>query len=87
MISLDLEQVELMGGNLTVTSKEHCGSTFTFILPYKVSTTCDNSDDQDELSDVDNNDDDTTEAEGFFQFPPPTLGSLFTSNGSTVTRP
>ncbi|KAK2452808.1 Histidine kinase 5 [Trifolium repens] len=79
--------VELMGGNLTVTSKEHCGSTFTFILPYKVSTTCDNSDDQDELSDVDNNDDDTTEAEGFFQFPPQTLGSLFTSNGSTVMRP
>jgi hypothetical protein len=84
MISLDLEQVELMGGNLTVTSKEHCGSTFTFILPYKVSTTCDNSDDQDELSDVDNNDDDTTE--GFFQFPPQTLGSLFTSNGSTEIR-
>ncbi|WJX16156.1 Histidine kinase 5 [Trifolium repens] len=70
--------VKSMGGHLTVTSKEHCGSTFTFILPYKVSTTCDNSDDQDELSDVDNNDDDTTE--GFFQFPPQTLGSLFTSN-------
>ncbi|KAK2398882.1 ethylene receptor [Trifolium repens] len=76
--------VELMGGHLTVTSKEHCGSTFTFILPYKVSTTCDNSDDQDELSDVDNNDDDTTG--GFFQFPPQTLGSLFTSNGSTEMR-
>ncbi|CAJ2675128.1 histidine kinase 5-like [Trifolium pratense] len=72
--------VELMGGRLTVTSKEHCGSTFTFILPYKVSTTCDNSDDPDELSDVEN-DDDTTE--GFFQFQPRTLGSLFTSNGST----
>jgi CheY-like chemotaxis protein len=80
-LSLDLEQVELMGGRLTVTSKEHCGSTFTFILPYKVSTTCDNSDDPDELSDVDNNEDDTTE--GFFQFQPRTLGSLFTSNGST----
>ncbi|XP_045823633.1 histidine kinase 5-like [Trifolium pratense] len=75
--------VELMGGHLTVTSKEHCGSTFTFILPYKVSTTCDNSD-KDELSDVDNNDDDTTE--GFFQFPPETLGSPYTSNGSSVMR-
>jgi hypothetical protein len=84
MISLDLEQVKSMGGHLTVTSKEHCGSTFTFILPYKVSTTCDNSDDSDELSDVDNNDDDTTG--GFFQFPPQTLGSLFTSNGSTEMR-
>ncbi|KAK7383416.1 hypothetical protein VNO78_29095 [Psophocarpus tetragonolobus] len=73
--------VELMGGRLTVSSKEHCGSTFTFILPYKVSTACDNSDDPDELSDVDDNDDDTTE--GFFQFQPRTLGSLFSSNGPT----
>ncbi|KAG4934151.1 hypothetical protein JHK87_048153 [Glycine soja] len=73
--------VELMGGRLTVTSKEHCGSTFTFILPYKVSTVCDDSDDPDELSDVDDNDDDTTE--GFFQFQPRTLGSLFSSNGPT----
>ncbi|XP_058724968.1 probable histidine kinase 1 [Vicia villosa] len=73
--------VELMGGRLTVTSKEHCGSTFTFILPYKVSTACDNSDDPDDLSDVENNEDDTTE--GFFQFQPRTLGSLFSSNGST----
>ncbi|XP_020239078.1 histidine kinase 5 [Cajanus cajan] len=73
--------VELMGGHLTVASKEHCGSTFTFILPYKVSTACDNSDDPDELSDVDDTDDDTTE--GFFQFQPRTLGSLFSSNGPT----
>ena len=49
-----------MGGRLTVTSKEHVGSTFTFILPYKVSTACDDSDDPDELSDVDDNDDDTS---------------------------
>lgn len=81
MFSLNLEQVELMGGSLTVSSKEHCGSTFTFILPYKVSTACDNSDDPDELSDVENNEDDLTE--GFFQFQPRTLGSLFSSNGST----
>ncbi|KAK7260999.1 hypothetical protein RIF29_27302 [Crotalaria pallida] len=75
--------VELMGGRLTVSSKEHCGSTFTFILPYKVSTTCDDSDD----SDVEKNDgmsDDTTE--GFFQFQPRTLGSLFSSNGSSRTQ-
>lgn len=70
-----------MGGRLTVSSKEHCGSTFTFILPYKVSTACENSDDPDDLSDVENSEDDTTE--GFFQFQPRTLGSLFTSNGSS----
>ncbi|XP_061374986.1 histidine kinase 5-like [Gastrolobium bilobum] len=75
--------VELMGGHLTVSSKEHHGSTFTFILPYKVSIVCDNSDE----SDVENNDavsDDTTE--GFFQFHPRTLGSLFSSNGSSRTK-
>lgn len=76
-----------MGGRLTVSSKEHCGSTFTFILPYKVSTACDNSDDPDELSDGEKNDamsDDTIE--GFFQFQPRTLGSLFSSNGSSRTQ-
>ncbi|RDY08582.1 Histidine kinase 5, partial [Mucuna pruriens] len=76
--------VELMGGRLTVSSKEHYGSKFTFILPYKVSIACDNSD---ELSDVENNDvasDDTIDS--FFQFQPCTLGSLFSSNGSSRTQ-
>ncbi|CAL5204932.1 unnamed protein product [Lathyrus oleraceus] len=62
--------VELMGGSLTVSSKEQHGSTFTFILPYKVSIACDSSDYSDELSDMEHNDaasDDTT-TEGFFQF-------------------
>ncbi|KAK7351326.1 hypothetical protein VNO77_10693 [Canavalia gladiata] len=79
--------VELMGGRLTVSSKEHQGSTFTFILPYKVSIACNNSDDLDELSDVENNGgtcDDTIE--GFIQFQPRTLGSLFSSNGSSRTH-
>ncbi|KAL2637355.1 hypothetical protein AAZV13_06G052800 [Glycine max] len=79
--------VELMGGQLTVSSKEHYGSTFTFILPYKVSIACDHSDDPDELSDLENNDvasDDTIES--FFQFQPRTLGSLFSSNGSSRTQ-
>ncbi|KAL0312209.1 UNVERIFIED_CONTAM: Histidine kinase [Sesamum radiatum] len=48
--------VELMGGYLTVSSKEHCGSTFTFILPYKVSLISDSSDDSDELSHMENQD-------------------------------
>ncbi|KAG7941841.1 hypothetical protein I3843_16G067700 [Carya illinoinensis] len=71
--------VELMGGSLTVSSREHCGSTFTFVLPYRVSTTFDHSDDPDELSDMANHD----TIESFFQFEPRTLGSLFSSNGST----
>nr|XP_016441802.1 PREDICTED: histidine kinase 5-like [Nicotiana tabacum] len=78
---------ELMGGHMTVSSKEHHGSTFTFILPYKVSPLCDNSDDNEELSEIDNhdtaseeNDDDINS--GFFQFQPRTLGSLFSSHSS-----
>ncbi|KAL1291010.1 hypothetical protein HN51_059561 [Arachis hypogaea] len=76
--------VELMGGHLTVSSKEHHGSTFTFILPCKVSIIEENSDDTDELSDMENDEgacDYTTES--FFQFQPRTLGSLFSSNGSS----
>ncbi|KAF5949593.1 hypothetical protein HYC85_011586 [Camellia sinensis] len=63
--------VELMGGHLSVSSREHHGSTFT--LPYKVSPAADNSDDPDELSDMvdhdapdDANDDDTSSE--FFNF-------------------
>nr|XP_027084354.1 histidine kinase 5-like [Coffea arabica] len=79
--------VELMGGHLTVSSKEHHGSTFTFVLPYKVSPLCDSSDDPDELSDMASPDDPADKHEddidcGFFQFQPRTLGSLFTSHNS-----
>ncbi|XVF89455.1 hypothetical protein PTKIN_Ptkin19aG0131600 [Pterospermum kingtungense] len=80
-------QVELMGGRLTVSSRVNCGSTFTFILPYKVSLACDHSDDTDDLSDMADHDatkDDATT--GFFQFQPRTLGSLFSSNGSSRTQ-
>lgn len=76
-----------MGGRLTVSSRVQCGSTFTFILPYKVSDTCDHSDDPDELTDMADRDaasDDTSES--FFQFKPRTLGSLFTSNVSCRTQ-
>ncbi|XVF89459.1 hypothetical protein PTKIN_Ptkin19aG0132000 [Pterospermum kingtungense] len=79
--------VELMGGCLTVSSRVNSGSTFTFILPCKVSLACDHSDDVDDLSDMADhdatNDDVTT---GFFQFQPRTLGSLFSSNGSSRTQ-
>ncbi|XP_059643242.1 histidine kinase 5 [Cornus florida] len=83
--------VELMGGHLTVSSQEHFGSTFTFVLPYKVSLICDDSDDNDELSDIADHDaaadaDDDDTSSGFFQFQPRTLGSLFSSNGSGRTQ-
>ncbi|KDP33470.1 hypothetical protein JCGZ_07041 [Jatropha curcas] len=77
--------VELMGGCLTVSSKVNCGSTFTFVLPYKVSSICDSSDDTDELSEMADNDTEEDETAGFFLFQPRTLGSLF-SNGSTRTQ-
>ncbi|XP_022754433.1 histidine kinase 5-like [Durio zibethinus] len=79
--------VELMGGRLTVSSRVHFGSTFTFILPYKFSLSCDHSDDPDDLSDMADHGatyDDATA--GFFHFQPNTLGSLFSSNGSRRTQ-
>ncbi|XXG58346.1 hypothetical protein AAC387_Pa04g0673 [Persea americana] len=76
--------VELMGGQLTVTSQEHRGSTFTFVLPCKVSPKREQSDDL-ELSDIDQeivsdaNTDDTHV--GHFHFHPRTMGSLLRSDG------
>uniref|UniRef100_A0A7N0TCI7 histidine kinase n=1 Tax=Kalanchoe fedtschenkoi TaxID=63787 RepID=A0A7N0TCI7_KALFE len=72
--------VELMGGFLTVSSKESVGSTFTFVLPYKVLCTPDNSEDSDDISDmtdhenVSNTDDITA---GFFQFKPRELSNAY----------
>ncbi|KAF8400405.1 hypothetical protein HHK36_013703 [Tetracentron sinense] len=83
--------VELMGGHLTVTSQEHCGSTFTFVLPYKVSHTSEHSDDPDEVSHMDDHESvtdanvDDTNA-GFFYFQPRTLGSLFSSGGTRTQK-
>ncbi|KAJ4833413.1 hypothetical protein Tsubulata_049508 [Turnera subulata] len=76
--------VELMGGRLTVSSRVNCGSTFTFVLPYKVSPLSDSSDDPDEPEMVGDNDGGLEdETAGFFQFQPRTLGTLFSSNGPT----
>ncbi|KAK4798187.1 hypothetical protein SAY86_030513 [Trapa natans] len=65
--------VELMGGHLTVSSKEQVGSTFTFVLPCSISPVCDNSDDPDDIPNIP--EDDVTA--GFFQFQPLTLSSVF----------
>ncbi|XP_043696183.1 histidine kinase 5-like [Telopea speciosissima] len=83
--------VELMGGQLTVTSREHCGSTFTFVLPYKVSLKKEHLGDVDEKPDIDDHevvsDGNNNEANsGFFLFQSRTLGSLFSSTGSERTQ-
>ncbi|XP_068653656.1 histidine kinase 5-like [Aristolochia californica] len=80
--------VELMGGHLNVSSQENCGSTFTFVLPCKLSPKREQSDDADDLSDMgdeassDPVTDDATS--GYFLFQPNAVGSLFSSGGATV---
>ncbi|OAY53556.1 histidine kinase 5 isoform X3 [Manihot esculenta] len=79
--------VELMGGRLTVSSQVNYGSTFIFILPYKVSPMCDSSDEADELSDMTDHDAEIEdETAGYFLFQPRALGPLFSCNGSTRTK-
>lgn len=73
-----------MGGQLTVTSRVNVGSTFTFILPYKVATSDDYSDDQDEFSDMADHQSETDDtAEGYFQFKP-LLGSIYSNGGPVI---
>ncbi|KAL8053484.1 hypothetical protein ABFX02_05G075400 [Erythranthe guttata] len=48
-LSICKQLVEVMGGHLTVSSTEKQGSTFTFVLPHKLSTISDDS--SEELSD------------------------------------
>ncbi|ONK70519.1 uncharacterized protein A4U43_C05F34540 [Asparagus officinalis] len=74
--------VELMGGCLTVSSKQHCGSTFTFVLPYKIPSKREHSEDTDEDSSASSDEDiSVEELNGTFLFKPHTLGT-FTSDGS-----
>ncbi|KAI3857323.1 hypothetical protein MKX03_028983 [Papaver bracteatum] len=79
--------VELMGGHLTVTSTVNSGSTFTFLLPYKVSPEREPSDDFEDMdghevvSLCDGNTDDIDS--GVYLFEPRTLSSLFSSDGSS----
>lgn len=62
-----------------MSSKEHMGSTFTFVLPCNISPICDNFDDPDDIPNIP--EDDITA--GFFQFRPRALSSVFSSNGPT----
>ncbi|XP_042001770.1 histidine kinase 5-like [Salvia splendens] len=80
--------VELMGGQLTVSSIENKGSTFTFILPYKVSSISESSDDPDELSDMDSQElsDDEDLHAGVFQFQPRTLGLLSSQSSGRIQK-
>lgn len=74
-----------MGGCLTVSSKEHYGSTFTFILPYKVSCTPDDSDDSDDISDLVDHEDTSSSNDitaGYFKFVP-RISSSFYASGRT----
>ncbi|KAI3962382.1 hypothetical protein MKW92_024179 [Papaver armeniacum] len=79
--------VELMGGHLTVTSTVNSGSTFTFLLPYKVSPEREPSDDFEDMdghevvSLCDGNTDEIDS--GVYLFEPRTLSSLFSSDGSS----
>ncbi|MCL7050055.1 hypothetical protein MKW94_016128 [Papaver nudicaule] len=85
--------VELMGGHLTVTSTVHSGSTFTFLLPYKVSPErepLDDFEDMDGHEVVSLSDGNTDEIDsGVYLFEPRTLSSLFSSDGSSsrTTKP
>ncbi|GAB4830348.1 hypothetical protein Ancab_019987 [Ancistrocladus abbreviatus] len=76
-----------MDGYLTMSSKEHCGSTFSFVLSYKVSPISDDhSNDVDELpyrSDHNYALDDIVAC--YFQFQLRTLGGAYTFPSGTTT--
>lgn len=82
--------VELMGGHLTVTSQEHRGSTFTFVLPCKVPLKRGHFDGPDEDSSFSDtevvSDMNPDETNGSFLFKPRTLGTLFSSGGSMIRK-
>lgn len=79
-----------MGGTLTVTSKECCGSTFTFVLPCKVPSKQEDSGDSDEISAIADQqlmpDANSEEINGTFLFKPCALGTQFSSSRSMVRK-
>nr|CAB3471043.1 unnamed protein product [Digitaria exilis] len=77
--------VELMGGTLTVVSEENKGSTFTFVLPYKIPVKEENSDDPDEV-DSSQSGFTNSDIEGSFVFKPQMRTSLLLSGGSVMNN-
>ncbi|KAL6874129.1 hypothetical protein ACP4OV_014211 [Aristida adscensionis] len=77
--------VELMGGTLTVASKENEGSTFTFVLPCKIPVKEEHSDDSDEVDGSSYNVT-TSDIEGSFIFRPRMRTSLLSSGVSIMNN-
>jgi CheY-like chemotaxis protein len=78
-------QVELMGGTLTVVSKENEGSTFTLVLPCKIPVKEEHSDDPDEDHNS-RNDFTSSDIEGSFVFKPQLRNSLLSSGVSIMNN-
>lgn len=74
-----------MGGSLTVVSKEHEGSTFTFVLPCKIPVKEEHSDDPDELHSS-QNDSANSDIEGSFFFKPQMRTSLLSPGVSIMNN-
>ncbi|KAK3130971.1 hypothetical protein QOZ80_6BG0500390 [Eleusine coracana subsp. coracana] len=77
--------VELMGGTLTVVSKENEGSTFTFVLPCKIPVKEEHSDDPDEEQSS-HNDFTSSDIEGSFVFKPQVRSSLLSPGVSIINN-
>ncbi|AQL05194.1 histidine kinase5 [Zea mays] len=77
--------VELMGGTLTVVSKENEGSTFTFVLPCKIPVKDEHSDDPDEMHSS-QNDSANSDIEGSFFFKPQMRASLLSPGVSIMNN-
>uniref|UniRef100_A0A0E0HUE6 Probable histidine kinase 1 n=1 Tax=Oryza nivara TaxID=4536 RepID=A0A0E0HUE6_ORYNI len=77
--------VELMGGTLTVVSKENEGSTFSFVLPCKIPVKEDHSDDPDDMPSS-GGDFTTSDIEGSFIFKPQARPYLLTSGVSVMNN-
>ncbi|KAL5199244.1 hypothetical protein ABZP36_020447 [Zizania latifolia] len=75
--------VELMGGTLNVVSKENDGSTFSFILPCKITVKEDHSDDPDVMPSS-HGDFTTSDIEGSFLFKPQARPCLLSSGVSVM---